>query len=68
MIEETILLDEKIEQGNEGAATSKIISTEDDLAKQHTPEPPTKGEVPTKVEQEIETTLNQGMQFLKGIF
>ncbi len=57
LIEETVLLDEKIESGNDGAATSKIISNKDDSEKQHTPEP-----------QEIEVTLNQGMQFLSGIF
>ena len=57
LIEETVLLDEKIKSGNAGTTISKIISTKDDLAKQHTPEP-----------QEIETTLNQGMQFLNGIF
>ncbi|MCL5030891.1 MAG: DEAD/DEAH box helicase [Bacteroidetes bacterium] len=57
LIEETVLLDEKIKSGNAGTTISKIISTKDDLTEQHTPEP-----------QEIETTLNQGMQFLNGIF
>ena len=32
------------------------------------PESPAKGEVSAKVGQEIEATLNQGMQFLNGIF
>ncbi|HKJ81959.1 MAG TPA: DEAD/DEAH box helicase, partial [Ignavibacteriaceae bacterium] len=43
--------------GNADATASQIIHAKDNLANQHVPEPA-----------EIEATLNQGIQFLSGIF